>query len=219
MEIKTLRALQPLAERPVVQRPVRDPDARGGHRAGQAPGEEVGRTRRRLSRRRSTRPTTLTWGPRRAPARQGAEDAGWNHAGTPVIIQSFEQANLKLLNSLTPQTARPARRRQTTSTPMASPRAALFDRPYDWTASGKKSAPAARSTTSRPTRGSRRSATTPTGSGPEGLHRQFTSHPLTPTGRRRRRERRRCHERGRPEGAPADDVVERAHDHGLRVHT
>ena len=62
--------------------------------------------------------------------------AGWNHRGAPVIIQSFEQSNLKELRKLTP-----LRLIQLIDANDVNPDGSLdftapFDRPFDWTASG-----------------------------------------------------------------------------------
>ena len=64
--------------------------------------------------------------------------AGWNRAGAPVFIQSFETANLKYLRTKTK-----VRLIQLVDADDVNPRtgeitfAAPFDRPYDWTASGR----------------------------------------------------------------------------------
>jgi len=62
--------------------------------------------------------------------------AGWNDCGAPVIIQSFEQSNLKELRALTS-----VRLIQLIDVNDVNPDGSLdftapFDRPYDWTASG-----------------------------------------------------------------------------------
>jgi len=62
--------------------------------------------------------------------------AGWNDRRAPVFIQSFEQSNLKLLNRLTP-----VRLVQLVDANDVAPDGAItyappFDRPYDWTVSG-----------------------------------------------------------------------------------
>jgi glycerophosphoryl diester phosphodiesterase len=63
-------------------------------------------------------------------------EAGWNHRDAPVIIQSFEQSNLKELRRLTP-----VRLIQLIDANDVNPDGSLdftapFDRPFDWTASG-----------------------------------------------------------------------------------
>src|SRR3989440_7757136 len=63
-------------------------------------------------------------------------EAGWNHRDAPVIIQSFEQSNLKELRRMTP-----VRLIQLIDANDVNPDGSLdftapFDRPFDWTASG-----------------------------------------------------------------------------------
>jgi glycerophosphoryl diester phosphodiesterase len=65
------------------------------------------------------------------------DEAGWNKKNAPVIIQSFEPSSLKRLNKLTP-----LRLVQLIDANDVNPDGSLdytapFDRPYDWTASGK----------------------------------------------------------------------------------
>ena len=62
--------------------------------------------------------------------------AGWNHRNAPVIIQSFEQSNLKELRKMTS-----VRLVQLVDANDVNPDGTLdftapFDRPFDWTASG-----------------------------------------------------------------------------------
>jgi glycerophosphoryl diester phosphodiesterase len=62
--------------------------------------------------------------------------AGWNHRSSPVFIQSFEQSNLKRLNRVTP-----VRLVQLVDANDVDPDGTItyappFDRPYDWTVSG-----------------------------------------------------------------------------------
>lgn len=63
--------------------------------------------------------------------------AGWNHRNAPVFIQSFEQGNLKALSKKTK-----VRLIQLVDADDVNPDGSLaynapYDRPYDWTASGK----------------------------------------------------------------------------------
>jgi glycerophosphoryl diester phosphodiesterase len=65
------------------------------------------------------------------------DKAGWNRRRAPVFIQSFETANLKKLNKITP-----VRLVQLIDANDVNPDGSLdytapFDRPYDWTASGR----------------------------------------------------------------------------------
>jgi glycerophosphoryl diester phosphodiesterase len=65
-------------------------------------------------------------------------EAGWNEAGAPVFIQSFEQANLKALRARTR-----VRLVQLVDGSDVDPKtgaityAAPYDRPYDWTRAGR----------------------------------------------------------------------------------
>src|SRR5262245_2107306 len=62
--------------------------------------------------------------------------AGWNHCGAPVIIQSFEQSNLKELRALTPLPLIQLIDANDVNADGSLDFTAPFDRPYDWTASG-----------------------------------------------------------------------------------
>lgn len=67
---------------------------------------------------------------------QALTEAGWNRRDAPVFIQSFEQGNLKELRRMTP-----VRLVQLVDANDVNPDGSLdftapFDRPYDWTASG-----------------------------------------------------------------------------------
>jgi glycerophosphoryl diester phosphodiesterase len=63
-------------------------------------------------------------------------DAGWNHRDAPVIIQSFEQSNLKDLRKLTPVRLIQLIDANDVNADGSLDFTAPFDRPYDWTASG-----------------------------------------------------------------------------------
>lgn len=62
---------------------------------------------------------------------------GWNQAGAPVYIQSFEQANLKYLNTITPVRLVQLVDGDAVAANGDVTFAAPFDRPYDWTVSGR----------------------------------------------------------------------------------
>ena len=62
--------------------------------------------------------------------------AGWNHIGSPVFIQSFEQANLKKLRKMTPLPLIQLVDADDVNADGSLAFNAPFDRPYDWTASG-----------------------------------------------------------------------------------
>ncbi len=62
---------------------------------------------------------------------------GLNRRSAPVFIQSFEQANLKQLNSMTPVRLVQLMDANDTDANGNPTFAAPFDRPYDWTVSGR----------------------------------------------------------------------------------
>ncbi len=62
--------------------------------------------------------------------------AGWNHRNAPVIIQSFEQSNLKELRKLTPLRLIQLIDANDVNADGSLDFTAPFDRPFDWTASG-----------------------------------------------------------------------------------
>src|SRR5204863_2712 len=62
--------------------------------------------------------------------------AGWNHKDAPVIIQSFEQSNLKELRKLTPLRLIQLIDANDVNSDGSLDFTAPFDRPFDWTASG-----------------------------------------------------------------------------------
>jgi glycerophosphoryl diester phosphodiesterase len=136
-EIKTLRAVQPLAERPQQFNGLFEiPTLR----------EVIALAKRRsreLDRRIGVYPETkhptyhadLGLRLERRLVRV-LRQAGWNHRGAPVFIQSFEQSNLMLLNRLTN-----VRLVQLVDANDVAPDGTItyappFDRPYDWTVSG-----------------------------------------------------------------------------------
>jgi len=63
--------------------------------------------------------------------------AGWNRREAPVFIQSFEQANLKALRKMTPVRLVQLVDADGMNADGSLAYAAPYDRPYDWTASGK----------------------------------------------------------------------------------
>ncbi len=136
-EIKTLRAVQPLAERPqqfnglfeiptlreviaLAKRKSRQLD----RRIGVYPETKHPTYHADLGLRLERRLVSVL------------RQTGWNHRRAPVFIQSFEQSNLKLLNRLTP-----VRLVQLVDANDVAPDGTItyappFDRPYDWTVSG-----------------------------------------------------------------------------------
>jgi glycerophosphoryl diester phosphodiesterase len=136
-EIKTLRAVQPLAER-----------SQRYNGKFQIPTlAEVIALAKRESRKRDrrigvypeTKHPTYHKGlglPLERRLVRALRRAGWNHRRAPVFIQSFEQSNLKRLNRMTD-----VRLVQLVDAFDVNPDGTLayeapFDRPYDWTVSG-----------------------------------------------------------------------------------
>ena len=136
-EIKTLRAVQPLAERPQQFNGLFEiPTLREVIALAK-------RKSRQLDRRIGVYPETkhptyhadLGLRLERRLVRV-LRQTGLNHRRAPVFIQSFEQSNLKLLNRLTP-----VRLVQLVDANDVAPDGTItyappFDRPYDWTVSG-----------------------------------------------------------------------------------
>ena len=136
-EIKTLRAVQPLAERP---------QQFNGRFEIPTLGEVIAlvkRKSRQVHRRIGIYPETKhpTYHadlglPLERRLVKVLRRAGLNHRRAPVFIQSFEQSNLKRLNRLTP-----VRLVQLVDANDVAPDGTItyappFDRPYDWTVSG-----------------------------------------------------------------------------------
>lgn len=137
-EIRTLRAVQPLAERPQ--------QFNGRFRIPTL--EQVIKLARRY-RARTGRTVGVYPETKHPTYHQGLglalegrlvdvlDRAGWNRRRAPVFIQSFEQSNLKQLDTMTP-----VRLVQLIDANDVNPDGSLdytapFDRPYDWTASGR----------------------------------------------------------------------------------
>lgn len=138
-EIKTLRARQPLAERPqqyngLYQIPTFDEVIA----LVQAKANKHGRTVGVYPETKHPMFHTEIGLPLEDRLLAALTRAGWNRAGAPVFIQSFETANLKYLRTKTK-----VRLIQLVDADDVNPRtgeitfAAPFDRPYDWTASGR----------------------------------------------------------------------------------
>jgi glycerophosphoryl diester phosphodiesterase len=146
--------------------------------------------------------------------------ANWNSRRSPVFIQSFEQSNLKLLNRLTP-----VRLVQLVDANDVAPDgtityAAPFDRPFDWTVSGN---PELRSRTFgffTTNRGLAEISTYADGIGPWKpyivssrairLNADGTVADANGDGLVNETDRQLL---------PPTDLIERAHDHGLLIHT
>jgi glycerophosphoryl diester phosphodiesterase len=137
-EIRTLRAVQPLAERPQqfngrfriptleqVIRLAKRYSGRGGRTIGVYPETKHPSYHRALG---------LALEPRLVAA---LDRAGWDRRRAPVYIQSFEQSNLQQLDEMTR-----VRLVQLIDANDVNPDGSLdytapFDRPYDWTLSGR----------------------------------------------------------------------------------
>lgn len=138
-EIKTLRAVQAFAERPQVyngfyQIPtfdevlalVQDKSRKSGRTVGVYPETKHPTYHQRLGL------------PLEDRLLASLDRVGWNRAGAPVFIQSFETANLRALRSRTK-----VRLIQLVDADSVDPRsgqityAPPFDRPYDWTVAGR----------------------------------------------------------------------------------
>jgi glycerophosphoryl diester phosphodiesterase len=137
-EIKTLRAIQPLAERPhqfdgKFQIPTFD---------------EVLALRARMSKKvhrqigvypETKHPTyhERLGLPLEAKLVSALKRWGLNHRNSPVFIQSFEQFNLKKLNTMTPVPLVQLVDANDVNPDGSLDYTAPFDRPYDWTVSGR----------------------------------------------------------------------------------
>ena len=130
--------------------------------------------------------------------------AGWNRRRAPVFIQSFEQSNLERLNRMTP-----VRLVQLVDAFDVNPDGTLayappFDRPYDWTVSGDPRLLARTFGFFATDEGLEAVSTYADGIGP------WKRYIVSTLGTETEAERTL---------APPTDLIERAHDHGLLVHT
>jgi glycerophosphoryl diester phosphodiesterase len=137
-ELKTLRAVQPFADRP----------QRFNGRFEIPTFEEVIALAKRYSKRYHRRigiyPETKhpTYHrsiglPLERRVVKVLDKAGWNRKGAPVILQSFEPGSLKRLNKLTPLRLVQLIDANDVNPDGSFDYTAPYDRPYDWTASGK----------------------------------------------------------------------------------
>lgn len=135
--------------------------------------------------------------------------AGWNHRQAPVFIQSFEQGNLKALRKLTTVRLIQLIDANDVNADGSLDFTAPYDRPYDWTASGKPELLARNFGYLTSDEGLKEVATYADGIGP--WKRYIVSTLTNPEGS------------GPGEAslqlAPAGDLIERAHEAGLLVHT
>ena len=136
-EIKTLRAVQPLAERPQqFNRKFQIPTLEEVIALAKRKSKEKGRTI-------GIYPETKhpTYHKSIGLALEGRlvqilKRAGWNDKKAPVIIQSFEQSNLKELRAMTDVRLIQLVDANDVNTDGSLDFTAPFDRPYDWTVSG-----------------------------------------------------------------------------------
>ena len=143
-----------------LQRQVRDPDVRPDPRPREAQSKPAAPHDRRLSRDQAPDLPRARSGCRSREARRDAQAPRPQPQGrSPVFIQSFEQFNLKKLNKMTPLPLVQLVDANDVNPDGTLDYTAPFDRPYDWTVSGNPELHAARSASSRPTPGSRRSRT------------------------------------------------------------
>lgn len=135
--------------------------------------------------------------------------AGWNHRKAPVFIQSFEQANLQALRKLTAVRLIQLVDANDVNADGSLDFTAPYDRPYDWTASGKPELLARSFADLTTDAGLKEVATYADGIGP--WKRYIVSTQAKAGGS------------GPGEAslqlAPAGDLIERAHQAGLLVHT
>jgi glycerophosphoryl diester phosphodiesterase len=137
-EIKKLRAIQPLAERPQqfngkFQVPTLQEVIALAKRKSEEKGRVIGIY---PETKHPTYHQNLGLALERRLVRV-LERAGWNHRDAPVIIQSFEQANLKELRNMTPLRLVQLVDADDVDANGNITYAPPFDRPYDWTVSGR----------------------------------------------------------------------------------
>ncbi len=135
--------------------------------------------------------------------------AGWNSRQAPVFIQSFEQGNLKELRKLTKVRLIQLIDANDVNADGSLDFTAPFDRPYDWTASGKPELLARTFGYLTTDEGLKEVATYADGIGP--WKRYIVSTLANPEGSGPGEARLKL--------APEGDLIERAHQAGLLVHT
>jgi glycerophosphoryl diester phosphodiesterase len=220
-EIKTLRAIQPLGERP---------QQFNGRFEIPTLGEVIDlakRWSRKLDRQIGVYPETKhpTYHaglglPLEERLVKVLRREGWSKRNAPVFIQSFEQSNLKLLNRLTP-----VRLVQLVDANDVAPDGTItyappFDRPYDWTVSGN---PVLQSRTFgyfTTDAGLEEISTYADGIGPWKVYIVSSrAIALNPDGTVADANGDGLVDERDRTLLPPTDLVERAHDHGLLIHT
>jgi glycerophosphoryl diester phosphodiesterase len=220
-EIKTLRAVQPLAERPQQFNGLFEiPTLREVIALAK-------RKSRQLDRRIGVYPETkhptyhadLGLRLERRLVRV-LRQTGWNHRRAPVFIQSFEQSNLKLLNRLTR-----VRLVQLVDANDVAPDGTItyappFDRPYDWTVSGDPELQSRLYSFFVTDEGLEEISTYADGIGPwKPYIVSSRAIALNPDGTVADANGDGLVNETDRELLPPTDLVERAHDHGLLIHT
>jgi glycerophosphoryl diester phosphodiesterase len=209
-EIKTLRAKQAFAERPQqfngkFEIPTFDEVIELAKRKG----KEVGRT---IGVYPETKHPTLHQ-TRGLPLERRLLNVltrhGWNHREAPVFIQSFEQGNLKALRRMTRVKLVQLVDADDVNADGTLAFNAPFDRPYDWTASGNPVLLARTFGYFVTDDGLKEVASYADGIGP--WKRYIVSTLFDPTGTGPGEAARKL--------APANDLIARAHEAGLLVHT
>lgn len=146
--------------------------------------------------------------------------AGWNRRNSPVFIQSFEQSNLMLLNELTP-----VRLVQLVDANDVDPNGTItyappFDRPYDWTVSGDPELQSRLYSFFVTDEGLEEISTYADGVGPwKPYIVSSRAIALNPDGTVADANGDGLVNETDRELLPPTDLVERAHDHGLLIHT
>ena len=220
-EIKTLRAVQPLPERS---------QEFNGRFEIPTLGEVIALVKRRshqLHRRIGIYPETKhpTYHaglglPLERRLVKALRRAGLNHRRSPVFIQSFEQSNLKLLNRLTP-----VRLVQLVDANDVAPDGTItyappFDRPYDWTVSGDPELQSRTFGFFTTDEGLEEISTYADGIGPwKPYIMSSRAIALNPDGTVADSNGDGLVDETDRALLPPTDLVERAHDHGLLIHT
>lgn len=135
--------------------------------------------------------------------------AGWNHRHAPVFIQSFEQANLKALRQMTSVKLVQLVDANDVNADGTLDFTAPYDRPYDWTVSGRPELQARTFAWLTTDEGLAEVASYADGIGP--WKRYIVSTVSQPDGTGPGEAKLKL--------APAGDLISRAHQAGLLVHT
>ena len=201
-EIKKLRAVQPLgSERPEFRRLVRDSHLRGGDRPREAKSERKRPHHRRLSRDEASHLSQRFEASARARLVRILKAEGWDRYDSPVFIQSFEQSNLKELRRMTRNKLVQLVDANDVNPDGTIDFTAPFDRPYDWTVSGNPNLTSRTFGFFATDAGLKEIKTYADGIGPWKVYIVRTRQ-----------------ENGQPK-LFTTDLIERAHKHGLLIHT